>query len=180
MCRVSTLNDEAAQILDALEKQDTIVVYADKKPILLTIEKISRSNPIYAMDIPNILTKKKYKIDIVTPATRKTSGEYTNRPDLCQYFTSVANKLKVYEDILIENSELEMLFANIKMSRYNFESRNYMIGGKNIPAMTGSCDISINSDSEQVDKIKLLLGYATYSGIGAKTSLGMGGFLVQA
>ena len=131
------------------------------------------------MDIPSLLIKKKYKIDIVTPATRKTSGEYTNRPDLCQYFTSVANKLKVYEDISIENSELETLFANIKMSRYNFESRSFMLGGKNIPSMTGSCDITIHSDSGQSEKIKLLLGYATYSGIGAKTSLGMGGFLVR-
>jgi len=54
-----------------------------------------------------------------------------------------------------------------------------MLGGKNIPSMTGSCDIIINSTGEQLRKIKLLLGYATYSGIGAKTSLGMGGFLVR-
>ena len=179
-CRVSTLNDEAVQILDVLEKQEKIVVYAGKNPILLTVEKIDRSKPINAADIPDILTEKKYTIDIITPATRKTSGEYTNLPDISKYFMSVANKLKFYENILIENSELEELFSNIKMNRYNFESSNFMLGGKNIPSMTGSSDIIINSTGEQLKKTKLLLGYATYSGIGAKTSLGMGGFLVRA
>ena len=175
VCRVSTLNDEAVRIIDVLEQQDKIVVYAGKKPILLAAEKFSRSNPINAGDIPAILTKNKYSLDIVTPATRKTSGLYTNPPDLCKYFASVATKLQAYENISIERDEIESLFANIKISRYIYESKNYMLGGKAIPAMTGNFDITVTGEAE---KIKLLLGYATYSGIGAKTSLGMGGFLV--
>jgi len=75
--------------------------------------------------------------------------------------------------------ELEAFFADITITRYIYESKNFFLGGKTIPAMTGSCDIIINSNGEQLKKIKLLLGYATYSGIGAKTSLGMGGFLVR-
>ena len=176
-CRVSTLNDEAVQIIDAIANTEKIKVYGIDKP--LTVEKISRANPLNAADIPGILSKNKYTADIVTPATRKTSGEYTNPPDLCKYFGSVANKLKVYENISIENSELETLFANIKMSRYIFESKHYMLGGKHIASMTGSFDITINADREQTNKIKLILGYATYCGVGAKTSLGMGGFLVR-
>ena len=176
-CRISTLNDEAIQIINVLENTDKIIVYGVDKPLL--VEKIDRSKPINVTDIPSILANKKYTLDIITPATRKTSGVYTNLPDLCKYFTSVASKLKFYENILIENSELEKLFSSIKMSKYNFESRNFMLGGKNIPSMTGNCDIIINSTGEQLRKIKLLLGYATYSGIGAKTSLGMGGFLVR-
>ena len=175
VCRVSTLNDEAGQILEVLESQDKIVVYSGKKPILLEVEKMSRSNPINASDIPEILNKKNYAVDIVTPATRKTSGIYTNPPDLSKYFTSVANKLNIYENISIKSGELESLFANIKMERYIFESKNFMLGGQTIPAMTGSFDITIKGESEI---LKLLLGYATYSGIGAKTSLGMGGLLV--
>ena len=173
-CRVSTLNDEAIRIIDALEKVDKIIVYGIDRP--LVVENISRSNPINAADIPDILSKNKYTVDIVTPATRKTSGEYTNPPDLCKYFLSVANKLKIYEDISIENDELETLFADMKMSRYIFESRSFILGGKKIPSMTGNCDVVIKRGA---DKLKLLLGYATYSGIGAKTSLGMGGFLVR-
>jgi len=177
ICRISTLTDEASQILDEMQNVEKIKVYGIDNPLL--VEKTDRSNPINVTDIPNILTKKKYTIDIITPATRKTNGEYTNLPDLCKYFTSVTNKLKFYENISIENSELEELFSSIKMSKYSFENSNFMFGGKNIPSMAGNCDIIINSNGEQLKKIKLLLGYATYSGIGAKTSLGMGGFLVR-
>lgn len=179
VCRVSTLNEEALQILDILEKQDEIVVYAGKKPILISVENMSRSKTINAVDIPGILSKNKYTAGIVAPATRKTNGEYGNPPDLGKYFISVVNKLKVYENIIIETSEIEQLFSNIRMNRYTFESQNFMFGGKKIPSMTGNFDITINADKEQSEKIKLLLGYATYSGIGAKTSLGMGGFLMQ-
>jgi len=108
-------------------------------------------------------------------ATRKTNGVYTNPPDLCKYFTTVATKLHSYENISVGRGEIESLFANIKISKYIYESKSYMIGGKTIPAMTGSFDISLSGEAE---KLKLMLGYATYSGIGAKTSLGMGGFLV--
>ena len=177
VCRVSTLNDEAVHILDVLYKQEKIVVYTDKKPILLNVEKISRSNPINAIDIPEILSKNKYTLEIVTPATRKTSGEYTNPPDLCKYFASVVNKLQTYENISFERDEVSELFAGIKLNRYIYESKNFLLSGRSIPAMTGSFDISIKSG--QSEKLKLLIGYATYSGIGAKTSLGMGGFLVH-
>ena len=179
VCRVSILNDEAVQILDVLEKQDRIVVYSGKKPILLEVEKMSRSNAINASDIPEILNRNRYTVDIVTPATRKTSGVYTNPPDLSKYFVSVASKVKTYENISIDNSEIETLFGNITITRYIYESKNFLLGGKTIPAMTGNCDIIIDAASGQSEKLKLMFGYATYSGIGAKTSLGMGGFLVR-
>ena len=173
-CRVSVLNDEAVQIIDALENIDEIKVYGIDKP--LTVGNVSRSNPINAADIPAILHKNKYSLDIVTPAVRKTNGRYTNPPDLCKYFASVANKLNAYENIPIDYGGLDALFAEMKISQYIFESKDFMLGGKKIPAVTGSLDISLKSGA---DKLKLLLGYATYSGIGAKTSLGMGGFLVR-
>jgi CRISPR/Cas system endoribonuclease Cas6 (RAMP superfamily) len=137
---------------------------------------MSRSNPINAADIPRILGKNKYTVDIITPATRKTSGKYTNRPNLCEYFASVANKLREYENITIEHDELESLFADMTMSGYIFESRSFALSGKNIPSIAGNIDISIKRGA---DKLKLLFGYATYSGIGAKTTLGMGGFLIR-
>ena len=176
-CRISSLNDDATQVINVLENTDKIIVYGVDKPLF--VEKMSRAKPINAAEIPDILSEKKYAIEIITPATRKTNGEYTNHPDLCKYFTSVASKLRFYEDISIENGELVELFSSIKMNRYSFESNNFMVGGKSIPSMTGKCDIVINSRGEESKKIKLLLGYGTYSGIGAKTSLGMGGFVVR-
>jgi len=173
-CRVSTLNDEAVQIIDALENTDRIVVYGMDRP--LAVERTSRSSPIDAADIPKILAKNKYTLDIITPATRKTSGQYTNPPELRKYFSSVANKLQEYENIAIGHEELEALFDGLTMSRYIFESRSFVLGGKKIPSMAGNAEVSIKRGA---DSLKLLLGYATYSGIGAKTSLGMGGFLMS-
>jgi CRISPR-associated endoribonuclease Cas6 len=174
VCRISTLNDEAAQILDVLENQDEIVVYTGRKPTMLQVESTARATPINTADIPTILSQNHYTLDIVTPATRKTSGRYSNPPDLSKYFTSVVNKLAAYENISIEHSELEQIFASVKINRYMYESRDFMLSNKKIPAMTGSVDITVKSEPA-----KLLLGYATYSGIGAKTSLGMGGFLIR-
>ena len=174
VCRVSSLNDEAVQIIDMLESIDKIKIYGIDKP--LVVENISRSNPINAADIPEILGENKYRLDIITPATRKTSGKYTNLPNLRDYFASVANKIGEYENIAIESDELDALFADMTMSGYHFESSSFALGGRKIPSMIGNADIMIKSGA---DKLKLLLGYATYSGIGAKTALGMGGFLMQ-
>ena len=176
VCRVSTLNDEAEQIIAMLEDIDKITVYGMDEP--LVVEHNHRSIPIDAADIPEILGKNKYRLDIVTPATRKTSGRYTNPPDPQKYFGSVANKLWEYEHIEIGHEEFEALFAEMTMSRYHFESSSFALAGKKIPSMIGNADISLKSGAD-TKKLKMLLGYATYSGIGAKTALGMGGFLMR-
>lgn len=178
VCRISALNDEALQIIEAVENTDKITVYGIDTPLI--VEKISRSAQIDAKDIPGILPDNRYTLDIITSATRKTGGVYTNPPDFSKYFISVANKLQAYENISIEQNELEQLFSNIKINDYVYKSTKFLLGGNPIPAMIGSLDISINPKKEQTKKIKLLLGYATYSGIGAKTSLGMGGLLLRA
>ncbi|MCL2159866.1 MAG: CRISPR system precrRNA processing endoribonuclease RAMP protein Cas6 [Oscillospiraceae bacterium] len=175
VCRVSTLSDEAEQIIAMLEDIDKITVYGMDEP--LVVEHNNRAIPIKAAYIPDILNKNKYRLNIVTPATRKTSGRYTNPPDPQKYFGSVANKLWEYENIEIRQEELEGLFSDMTMTQYYFENSSFSIAGKKIPSMIGGADISLKSDAD-TKKLKLLLGYATYSGIGAKTALGMGGFLI--
>jgi len=181
ICRISTLTDEASQILDAMQNVGKIKVYGITEP--LTIENMIRSNPIVRQDIVRIVTKKKYVLNFITPAVYKKDGKFCNMPELYRYFRTVVEKINRFESMDIEYRDIAEIFESyLKVGEYRYESSSYLLGGYIIPAMIGGASISIAARKEESDNkpeiLRLLLGYATFSGVGGKTSLGMGGTLL--
>lgn len=174
--RLSALNDEAAQILDKVEKTRSIVIYGLNSS--LTVEYAKRANPISIADIGEAVKARGYQIRFVTPATYKTAGKYCNMPVLHKLFKPVINKINIYEHTGFNEESLEHLFSLVRIDAYRFDSASYRVGCTDIPSMTGYADISLHAEGDELALIRLLLGYAVYSGAGAKTSLGMGGFLL--
>ena len=64
-------------------------------------------------------------------------------------------------------------------SQYELHSAEYIIKpGIAQPGFEGELSLRLNGNSVQRDRIALLLRYAAYTGVGAKTALGMGGVLL--
>lgn len=178
VCRISTLTDEAAaQIITKMHTISEINVYGINKPLI--VDNIISNAPIQANQISRMLSKRKYIIHFLTPATYKKDGKYCNLPSLYRFFRTVAEKINLFENINIDISDLKTLFDGINITEYTLKSEQYFLNNYPISAMAGNASITITSQSEQLVLLKTLLGYATYSGVGGKTSLGMGGFLVR-
>jgi len=69
--------------------------------------------------------------------------------------------------------------SSVKYTRYVLHKGEYQIGERNTrTGFKGELIIRLNGSGEQRDKLALLLRYARYAGIGAKTAIGMGGILL--
>lgn len=174
--RLSSLNVEALRILDAMQVVKEIKICGLEKP--LVVERTHRAAALAIQRVHRALPEGRYTLHILTPAAYKTKGNYCNWPDFAKLYKTAINKLNRFEHLALNEEQLEALFDRAGGERYRFQSCEYLLSGKKIPALTGHVELALEGDDEEMRLLRLLLGYATYSGIGIKTSLGMGGTLL--
>ena len=63
----------------------------------------------------------------------------------------------------------------IVIKRYNLRSTKYLLGDVKIPSFFGEIECYINAPQHIVNMVHMLAEFAEYSGVGIKTTLGMGG-----
>ena len=81
--------------------------------------------------------------------------------------------------IAFNTDEFKEAFSCAVFEEYRLESVKYNVSGNIISGMTGYCRILFPKDEEQNILLRKVIAYASYSGIGGKTSMGMGGIIVQ-
>lgn len=116
------------------------------------------------------------KIYFLTPTTFKSKGKYVNMPNIYLIFQNLLNKLdSTSEDYKYKSQELlDEINENVYISNYNLKSVNYNLEGVKIPAFKGNITISIRGSMQFRNLINMLISFAEYSGVGIKTTLGMG------
>ncbi|MDR0838923.1 MAG: CRISPR system precrRNA processing endoribonuclease RAMP protein Cas6 [Oscillospiraceae bacterium] len=123
---------------------------------------------------------KQFKLLLASPATYKHENTYSNIFALAPLFFSVADKLRLFFGVDISNAEITALCETLKFVQYNFRSDTYAVKrGNVIPAFSGEFALAPRGTDAQTEKLMLLLRFAEYSGVGAKTALGMGGVLLD-
>lgn len=120
-------------------------------------------------------------IQFLTPTTYKVHGHYTIFPYLSNMFISLYDKWNFYsKDLSLEDNKLiEDIVKNVKMVRYNLKSTQFCMEGVKLDSFIGSIKLHCIGDDMLVNIYNMLLDFASYSGIGAKTSLSMGGVSVS-
>lgn len=122
---------------------------------------------------------KEFRLIIASPASYKHNGRASNLFSLPHLLYTVAAKLRKFEGIDISNEEVFELCDLVLYSRYELRTLEYKIGlGITRPSFEGELLFRSCGNSSQRDKLALLLHYAAYAGVGAKTALGMGGILL--
>lgn len=175
--RISALCDEAKIIPDLLAAKQSIVVYGMSEPLKLI--EYEESEPIHAQDAKDYLSEKGCRITFLTPAGIKTNGKFSAPPDLPAYFYSTICKYNAFENDEILFDDFKEAFSKASIGEYRLESVKYNVSGHILPGMTGYFDIRFPENIRQNIMLRKVIAYASYSGIGGKTSMGMGGIIVE-
>lgn len=177
---ITTLNLEAKEkIIDHLLKEDLQYIYLSYKNLELKIISMEKMEISY-----NELLEENYfkdgsryvTIHFDTPTSFKSQGQYVFFPDMHLIYQSIMNKYDtVSKDNTIFNEEvLEQLLVHTQVIDYHLKSRRFYLEGVKIPSFTGKIKIKIYGSQMLVNLVHYILQFATYSGVGIKTAIGMG------
>lgn len=120
---------------------------------------------------------RKLKIGFITPTSFKTNGEYQIIPNIESIYKSIVGKWNAFSDAIYvdDNNTLDEIIKNTKLVGYNLKSTIFHLEGVRIKSFIGDIEIYISGPEALVRLVNMLFEFATYSGIGIKNSLGMGG-----
>lgn len=120
------------------------------------------------------------RTSFVTPCTFKSQGNYQIFPSIRLLFQSLVNKF----DAASERSSvsypelLNDLEAHTFITEYRLQSTRFGVEGVSIPSYQGHITMKMNGPQQMVNLVHMLLRFGTYSGVGIKTAMGMGGFRI--
>jgi len=120
---------------------------------------------------------------IVTPMSFKSEGEYCFFPDIRKMYKSLMNKydaaMKDSSSTVFDLSALNELCETTKITRYNLRSRTFPVEGVSIPSFSGTLSLRISGSKSMINFAHMLFRFGEYSGVGIKTSIGMGAIRIE-
>jgi len=179
---VSTLDDEAKNnILDIIRNRNEGNIDIRHKDLTVKITEESCSSMTY-----DELMKQTFfaqcprfiHLRFLSPTAFKSGGSYVFYPTVRYIFQNLIKKFdSVCADIQIGTQNvLEDFENNIEIVKYNLKSTYFCLKGIKIPSFIGELTLKINGPQQLVNLAHLLLRFGTYSGVGIKTAIGMGGY----
>ena len=177
---INTLNKEAYEniikrLIDSqfshfsIKNEQVKVKIKEKR--LITMEKSELMKEFYEEE-----GQRFYNIEFMTPTSFKSNGKYVIFPNiemisrsLMKKYTNTSSELDMYDE-----DTLQQLVECCEITRYKLQSTSFPLERVNIPAYKGSISMKINGNDTISRYIRLLLKFGEYSGVGIKTSIGMG------
>lgn len=180
--RINTLTDDAFSMiaLPLMDENVREIKLSGKNIAFKITEKLTGENIGYERLTRRIYleseTKKTTKVKFLTPCSFKSGGSYVIFPDVRLIFQSLVNKFDMFSDSISVKDEraVQDLCEHTKIVGYKLRSTVFHVEGIKIPAFCGEITIKIYGPETLANLAGLLLKYACWSGIGIKTSLGMG------
>jgi CRISPR-associated endoribonuclease Cas6 len=181
--QVNTLTDEAAeQIIKPLQTIGSINI--KKKDIKLQVAQTSLKTIALKQltDLIYSCEQTKTSIQILTPISFKSAGNYIHIPNLRLLFQNLIMRYgQAYSGSNeVDQQTIDYIGEHARMTSYSLRSayyENISTSGIKIPAFIGSMTISVKGPQPMTGLAHMLLQFAEYAGIGIKTSMGMGGVL---
>ena len=117
------------------------------------------------------------RLKLLTPTTYKSNNEYQIFPSIRALYSSIYNKWNAFSDkiSLADEEVFEHIITHSSIIKYNLKSYKYNLEKVTINSFIGNLSILLKGPNELQTICNLLVEYAQYCGIGAKTSMGMGG-----
>lgn len=120
-------------------------------------------------------------LHFLTPTAFKQRGMYNILPDIRLIFQSLMLRYRDCVDNLFEVNE-DMLDAMVQetfISSYMLHSVRQPLEGVSIPGFEGRVRLRFREKNESTRFLQHLLEFGTFSGVGVKTGMGMGGLYVE-
>ena len=176
---LNTLNAEAKEkIADKIKKMEKVnIKYKEKEyKIVSTKEKSINYKDLVK---ENYLKdgSRRLKVSFLTPTSFKQDGKYVIFPTVRLIFQSLMLKFdKSSSDMEVFGKDiLETFESYTEITMYKLRSTYFHLDGTKIPSFIGDITITIKGPAQLVNLANLLLKFGTYSGVGIKTGIGMGG-----
>ncbi|WP_455543241.1 CRISPR-associated endoribonuclease Cas6 [Intestinibacter sp.] len=179
---INTLTDEAKSgIIDKILMSDRTSLDFTYRKTKLNIEKFELSKGI----ILDNEGKRDIVLNFKTPTSfKKTSGGYEIFPSVKHIFNSLINKYEKFgniyldEDLMkkIENKEslLKNIIENVEITGYNLKTEHFGVKGNYVPGFMGSINLKLKGNTNLKNDVMKLLQFGKYSGVGLKSTMGMG------
>lgn len=129
----------------------------------------------------NIYNTDVYNFSFSTPTSFKSSNEYMIFPSVAHIVNSLVNKWNSYsrEYSIDDPDALEMMLTGLRISDYKLRSSRFIFKGNKIPGFIGEVTITSKLSYSLNYVWGILACFANYSGIGIKTTLGMGSVITK-
>ena len=180
---LNTLNAEAKEkIADKIKKMEKVnIKYKEKEYKIVSIKEKSISYKDLVKE--NYLKdgSRRLKISFLTPTSFKQDGRYVIFPTVRLIFQSLMLKFdKLSSDMEVFGKDiLETFESYTEITMYKLRSTYFHLDGTKIPSFIGDITITIKGPAQLVNLANLLLKFGTYSGVGIKTGIGMGGIAFE-
>lgn len=180
--RLSGLTAEAVQVVvkTAYELPDTIYSTQKDMKIFITGRRLVAEDSYGEMAqrfLGGSDIFKSVQIFLDTPTGFKNEGNYAIYPELKLIIANLLRRWNTFstseqlDDPHIADALLDMLY----ISNYRLSMKRFALERTRIPAFSGWLSIGCKNSLMMQRLMAMLFQYATYSGIGIKTALGMGG-----
>ncbi len=183
--RINTMTESAYERLllplkDALKKD----IFIKNKEMNIAYEKMVD----YKQISNDELLKKYYLSDttakyitlkFVTPCSFHSFGEHVFVPDIRLIMKSFMSKADAFTEVSFQDEEtLQSLVQNIRLSEYSIKSTVYYLSRVKIKSFVGTVTFVVNGPDMLKRLAGMLFGYGEYSGVGVKSTQGMGGIQI--
>lgn len=120
------------------------------------------------------------QIHFCSPTAFKQRGQYVFYPNLRCIYQNLMNKYDsaARNEAMIDEDTLEQLCEYSQIIRYDLKTVNFCLEKVRIPAFIGKITIKLSGTQTMTNFANMLFEFGTFSGVGIKTSLGMG-YIVQ-
>ena len=116
-----------------------------------------------------------FHLRFLTPTAFKRRGEYLFIPDLFCIYQSLMNRYdSVANEGFHDEDALQELTERSRIIRYNLRSTVFSLEGVRIPSFLGAVTIKLDGTMTMKRFTHMLFRFGEFSGVGIKTSLGMG------
>lgn len=183
---INTLTEEAKEniIIPIMKNMPNMVYDKQNKIEILIKDKVLEITTYNNLISRNYLVKEQHNyitIKFNSPTSFSSQGSYKILPDIDLIYKSIVQKYNSFsQNYEINDDEvLNYIIENTSIIDYNLRSTRFSMNEFRIPSFIGSIRLRIKGTEASKNLIHLLLDFSTYSGIGIKTSLGMGGIEIQ-
>lgn len=182
---VNCLNEEATARIIRGALEDLSQIRLKKRDLTVTIIK-----KIYTEQSDRSLMEEFYggkqdryiSIQFITPTAFKRQGQYCIYPDLRCIYQSLMRRYdeSSSREGMFDEETLEQICQDSEIVRYDLKSTCFHLEGVRIPSFIGKITIHLKGTQTMANFVWLLFQYGQYSGVGIKTSLGMGSLRILA
>lgn len=177
---VNTLTDEAfQQIILPLQGLQGLSIRSAGLDLSVGSFAIASKSQKELTDLIYGVQERRIKLEFVTPTAFKRAGAYVFMPDVRSIFQNLLMRYyQIYEGSNeVEEETLQYLDQHIRILSYRLQSHyfEHVSGHTKIPGFLGTVTLGLDGPQQVRGLAHMLVRFGEFSGVGIKTSMGMGG-----